>query len=226
MRRPGRPRSHEERLAGGAAREGRQQVLRIAVVIVVLLGAGWLVLHRPAASGGLGSVVVPDGRALPVLPPVRKVGLRTAVLDSGCLLARPAVEGTRHATGTISYRSNPPASGPHDPVAALDGVYASGKEPSVGHWVHALEHGRVIVEYSPAATAGQVDQLRSLAAEPLHGSAFYKVLVMRNTTRMPYRVAAIAWGRVLGCGDPSGPVFDALRAFRKAFTDRGPELIR
>jgi hypothetical protein len=49
------------------------------------------------------------------------------------------------------------------------------------------------------------------------------LLLFPNTTNMPYAVAATAWGHVLGCKTFNQRIFDALRAFRLAYTNQGPE---
>ena len=42
---------------------------------------------------------------------------------------------------------------------------------------------------------------------------------------MPYAVAATAWTHLLGCPKMNDKVFDAIRAFRLAYVDKGPEFI-
>jgi hypothetical protein len=42
---------------------------------------------------------------------------------------------------------------------------------------------------------------------------------------MPFQVAAVAWTHFLGCPTMNDKVFDAMRAFRTRFVDKGPELI-
>jgi len=42
---------------------------------------------------------------------------------------------------------------------------------------------------------------------------------------MPFAVAATAWTHILGCKTMNPRVFDAIRAFRERFVDKGPELI-
>jgi len=49
------------------------------------------------------------------------------------------------------------------------------------------------------------------------------LLLFQNPTNMPYAVAATAWGHVLGCKTFNPRVFDALRDFRVAYTNQGPE---
>ena len=42
---------------------------------------------------------------------------------------------------------------------------------------------------------------------------------------MPYAVAATAWDHVLGCPMMNERVFDAVRAFRNTYVDKGPETV-
>ena len=42
---------------------------------------------------------------------------------------------------------------------------------------------------------------------------------------MPYEVAASAWTHRLGCERFDANSFDALRAFRDRYRDRGPEFV-
>ena len=42
---------------------------------------------------------------------------------------------------------------------------------------------------------------------------------------MPYAVAAVAWTQLVGCKEFTDKSFDALRAFRDRFVDKGPEVV-
>ena len=53
----------------------------------------------------------------------------------------------------------------------------------------------------------------------------YHLLLYENTTGMDAAVAATAWDRLLACPEMNDQVFDALRAFRTAFVDKGPEKV-
>ena len=50
----------------------------------------------------------------------------------------------------------------------------------------------------------------------------YHMLLYENETQMGYAVAATAWGHLIGCPAMNDEVFDALRAFRDAYLDKGP----
>jgi hypothetical protein len=51
------------------------------------------------------------------------------------------------------------------------------------------------------------------------------MLLFENNTNMPYEVAATAWTHIMGCKTVNDKTWDALRAFRDRFVDKGPELI-
>ena len=48
---------------------------------------------------------------------------------------------------------------------------------------------------------------------------------MRNNTKMPFAVAAVAWRHYMGCKKYTPAVIAAFRDFRTALVDKAPELI-
>ena len=68
-------------------------------------------------------------------------------------------------------------------------------------------------------------KLRRLAEEPLNGTAGYHVLLFENNTNMPAQFAATGWTKSIACPTLTTQALAAMREFRKAFTDKGPELI-
>jgi Protein of unknown function (DUF3105) len=58
-----------------------------------------------------------------------------------------------------TYPTVPPASGPHDPSPLPAGIYDS--PPSIFPSIHAMEHGGVIIWYSPDADAKAVADLKA-----------------------------------------------------------------
>ena len=130
------------------------------------------------ASAGGGSAKTDQGA--PSIP------LATAAQQAGCKLISEPSEGANHISGPFHYKLNPPATGNHDPVPASDGEYTS--PPGIGHLVHALEHGRVIIWYKPGSPAAVVDQLRTV----FHATSRLEILTP-NPTGMTYQVAASAW---------------------------------
>ena len=61
--------------------------------------------------------------------------------------------------------------------------------------------------------------------EKVKGVDAYHMLLFQNNTNMPYEVAATAWTQLLGCKTVNANTWDAIRAFRDRFVDKGPEII-
>src|SRR4051812_33653858 len=210
----------------------------LAGMLSVLLVAGvvglgvFLATDEPSARPGAAATTVPapsaataTPSAAPHLPPVRIRTLPAAARAAGCRLQSPPDQGVVHEQRKFTeadYNSNPPTSGAHFPTPADDGLYASGTTPELGQLVHSLEHGRIELQYGPRTPAATVGRLRELYHK-LDGG--YHILLFENTTKMPYAVAATAWGHLLGCPKMNDQVFDALRAFRMNYVDKGPEIV-
>ena len=228
-------RRREERLAreqaeaNAAARRKRLQyvfggllaiaaVAGIVAVVVIGMGGG----SESEAEPGSASEADVAGVKLPE----QKIGdVKAAAKAAGCDLKSPEIEGSSHETKTFTaadYKTNPPTSGNHTPDWYEDGIYEAGDAPEVGKTVHALEHGRVDVQYKRGTSAETIKQLEALLAEQNGG---YHMLLFQNETDMPYAVAASAWGQLLGCKTMSPEVFDALRTFRTEYIDKGPEAV-
>ena len=150
------------------------------------------------------------------VPAPRVTELRAAAKAAGCTLKSGKSEGQDHVAGGVAYRSNPPHSSNHDQIPVEDGAYPAAQPTE--RLVHALEHGRIVVQFKPSAP----DELRG-SLRALFDENPYHVVLGPNSTRMPFAVAATAWTKVLGCPRPGPPVFDAVRAFRDRYRDRGPE---
>jgi hypothetical protein len=196
-------------VAGGAI----AAALVIAVVVAVAAGGG---------GGGSKSSKQTGIKDVPV--PGRKItSLDAAAKAAGCTLKTfvPGSHDRDHVTTSVKYKQNPPVFGPHNPVPASDGIYDPGKTPSIETLVHPLEHGRVEFQYKPGTSTKQIGQLQSVAKE----AKGYHVLLFENPTGMPFAVAATAWTHQLGCPTFNPKVFDALRDFRLAYLDKGPEFI-
>jgi Protein of unknown function (DUF3105) len=182
----------------------------------------------PALSGGnnnpkkTGSPVKDTG-ALPTIPQPGDTNLFSAAKAAGCTLKTFPSEGRTHSSNPAdwNYKTNPPTSGTHNPIVAEDGIYKFGDAPNKGSTTHALEHGRIDIQYSPALTLAQYKQLEALVNE----NQGYHQLLFKNQTNMPFVVAATAWTQQLGCPKFTPKVFDAIRDFRDRYQDQGPEPI-
>jgi hypothetical protein len=144
---------------------------------------------------------------------------------AGCTFNSFKSEGRNHTTGKVKYKTNPPTSGDHNPTPAQDGLYAPGNEPAPENFVHSLEHGRIEFEYKPGTSKADVAKLRNLAEEKLNGTPGYHVLMFQNNTKMPSQFALAAWTKSLTCNTLDAKSIAVMRQFRKAYTDKGPELI-
>jgi hypothetical protein len=144
-----------------------------------------------------------------------------AAKAAGAELLHPEPTGDGiHTDERVQYATNPPASGPHAFDWAADGSYVGVEPPSTGQLVHAQEHGRIVIQYRRGLPRDQVAQLEALFDEKP-----YHVILVENRTDMPCDVAAAAWGHVLRCRSFNDKTLDAIRAFRDAYVDQGPEQI-
>jgi hypothetical protein len=230
-RREEKDRRRQERLAAEQAASEQAKKRRLYSIVVggaLALAAVAAIVAVAATGGGNGggsSGDLPDGQetfegaASP--PPQAETDLFRAAREAGCVLRNPVIEGRTHVPDRdkrVQYKTNPPTSGNHDPIAAGDGVYS---EPptsiTMKHFVHTLEHGRIEIQYDPSLPERQIDQLGGLFNDdPYH-------MVLFPNRRMPYKVAATAWGHLLGCKEVNNTTFDAIRAFRDRYRDQGPE---
>jgi hypothetical protein len=155
---------------------------------------------------------------------VKTKDLTTAAKLAGCTVTKSPIEGRNHEDKIFTaadYRTNPPTSGNHFPQWAQDGIYDESNLPQLGMLVHTLEHGRIDVQYQPGASAELVAELTAFGRE----TKGYHELLFPNDTDMTPEVAATAWGYSLTCPEVNDKIWDALRAFRDARIDKGPELV-
>ncbi|MEA2257043.1 MAG: hypothetical protein QOG35_3088 [Solirubrobacteraceae bacterium] len=201
----------EEEARRAAARKRTLQVGGGVVGAVLVIG----VVAALVLAGGKGS----SGDA-----PSASV-VKTDAAAAGCTFKQYPSEGRTHTTGKVNYKTNPPTSGNHNPVPAQDGIYAPGNTPAKENYVHTLEHGRIEFQYKPTTSKADIAKLQRLAEEPFNGTSGYHVLLFENNTNMRSQFAATAWTRAITCPTLTPKALDALRTFRKAFTDKGPEFI-
>jgi hypothetical protein len=223
-----RKREREEREAAqraSVARRKRMQmvfggglaavaVAAVVVVLVFVVGGG---SDDPADDVPAGSSAIP----------AQKVSdIKEAAKAAGCTLKEDLPnEGAGHEEKDFKasdYKQNPPTSGNHFPQWAQDGIYEPGDTPDLGQLVHTLEHGRIDIQYKPGTPKTTIAQLETLMKENEDG---YHMLLFENPTNMPFAVAATAWDQQLGCPTMNNKVFDAIRTFREAHIDKGPEVV-
>ncbi|HWI07632.1 MAG TPA: DUF3105 domain-containing protein [Solirubrobacteraceae bacterium] len=216
-----RRREREERERAAAAKAKRSRLLQLigGVIVACAIIAGVAV----AVSGG-GGGADDDGGA-----DVDAGRLKDVAQSSGCVYRAFPDEGQDHVTEPLTeadFKTNPPTSGAHSPEPAPDGLYVAGNEPEIVNWVHTLEHGRVIFMYRPGVDRAVVTQLEALFNEDVKdsGGAYHSVL-MRNNTKMPFEVAAVAWRHYMACREFTPKSIEALRVFREELVDKGPESV-
>lgn len=225
-------RRREERLAAerdaeaAAARKKRLGLATAAVLTVALVA---VIVIAITTSGGAAKKPKPGaGGTSAKLPAVQTTDLTAAAKAAGCTVQDfPQNAGERgHTDKKVKYKTSPPAFGAHNPTPASDGDYVGQGTPAPENLVHALEHGRIEIQYRAGLPKAQVSQLEAVFNEkagPFTPGQY--ALVFQNGTSMPYDVAATAWTHILGCKAFNPKVFDAIRAFRTKYTLKGPELI-
>lgn len=156
---------------------------------------------------GAGLVII----VLIALPLYRTL-TRPQVGEAVSILLSPHVQpGTQ-----TNYNSNPPTSGAHlEAVIAPWGVTSIPQDDIA--LIHNLEHGGIVLHYTPDLDAGQRQQLIDLAND-LRRIDRKVVLAPREANDAP--ITATAWGRILKLD-----AFDAmqLRAFFEANRNNAPE---
>ena len=134
----------------------RRRGLRIggAVVafVVVVAAVTVYVLTRPspAAAAGCGSVQV--------IPPYNPTANDRAHITAGGSVPTPPPLST--------YRSVPPASGPHDGTPQPAGVDPT--PPGIYHVIHSLEHAAVVIWYQPGAKSAELTKLQTFYNDPIN----------------------------------------------------------
>jgi Protein of unknown function (DUF3105) len=216
----------EQAAEAAAARKRRMGYLVGGVLVGAAIAA--VVIAVAAGGGGKSSSSKKPSASQAKLDTAAK----TAAAAAGCTVETFPSEGRQHTEGKVAYKTNPPTSGNHNPVPASDGIYDPGGTPQVEKLVHALEHGRIEIQYHPGLPAAQVAQLQTVMKEPVTStpvgsqSAGFAQLLYQNTTGMPYAVAATAWTHRLACPQFKGAAtLAALRAFRAAYILKGPEFL-
>ena len=224
-------RLREERLAkeqAAQSAERRRRMLGMLAGGVLAVAAIAAIVVAVTAGGGDSQGPKPnvDEDTVPI-PAQQVTGLDEAVKAAGCTLRTFALgpNDRQHVNAKVPYPQKPPVGGPHDPTPASDGNYAGQGPVAREQLVHSLEHGRVIVWYRPNLPKRQVSQLETLFKEPISGrpEGYHQILAEHRT--IPGPVAASAWGQQMTCKGFTNKTFDALRAFRARYVDKGPEFV-
>jgi hypothetical protein len=178
-----------------AARKRNLITIGLAVLVGVLV-VGLIITSKPGGLSGDVGVAEEEADCGPI--------------ETHELLGRNHVdEGT-----PIQYNSNPPTSGDHYATPADAGFSSTAVEDE--RLVHNLEHGQIVVWYSPDAATATVDAIRSTveaAGLPLLAAPYEELPPGSD-------VAFSAWGASQTCADFSN---DVLNGFRTTYQAQGPE---
>lgn len=215
----------EAKSAAASSQTRRLQIVGGAVVAIAVVVVAIVLLTSGGGDDG-GDADATTSASTEVTLPARQIeNLQEAADAAGCTYREVDNEGSTHTEDPVEYKNNPPTSGDHNPVPAEDGIYAAGNSPEPEHYVHTLEHGRIIFQYQPGADERTIATLEAIFNEEVNGTPGYHAVVMENNTGMKSPVAATAWDQELTCPELNDEAIDAMRAFRDRFTDQGPEFV-
>jgi hypothetical protein len=139
--------------------------------------------------------------------------------EAGCTdIEEPEELGADHVDeGTpVNYNSTPPTSGPHYQQTANVGFSEEPIRPE--QLVHNMEHGQVVVWFSPDAAQSTVDSLTAYvenAGIAMVGTPFGEVPDGKA-------FSITAWGALQSCDEVSEGILDR---FRSRYQGRGPEQV-
>ena len=245
-----RERLREERMAAQRAAQSsdkRRLYLGYAVagLIVVALLAGLFVVITGGDSDEVG--VDSEGNAFPELayinedvgqvptgleadgragtdPPEIETGvLADAAKLAGCQLQLDLEDqGNSHVgdaeLSEVEYETNPPTSGDHSESPLADGAYREYAPP--GNYLHAMEHGRVVIHYSPDLSEQEQLAIKGVFDESPSG------MILIPNPEMKADVAVSAWTQLATCDSFEGsPTLGLLRVFSDIYRGQGPEAV-
>lgn len=166
------------------------------------IAAGLLLLLSAACSGGAGDEpeLVLDVETFPEQ-------------DVDVHLSQSAVR--QILNGEIQppeYNSDPPTSGPHSDKAAACGIFRQ-PVPDV-YQLHDLAIGVVVLQYSPALEAAEVERIEEL------GRSFEDRVIVAPRSDMDAPVVATAWTTMMQLDTVDEQL---LREFYQRYVGLGPE---
>lgn len=184
--------------AASAARKRNLTTLGVAVVIGALVVA-LIIFNRPEAPG---------------------TDFGVAADEANCTDIQQHEDGGREHTQDpaedVQYPTTPPTSGLHAPSTADPGF---SREPVQEEFaVHNMEHGQVVVWYSPDAPSDVIDQLETYVDDAGIGI----LAIPYDNVPQGYNFSISAWTVSQDCEDVSGEI---LGEFRQRFQGKGPESV-
>ena len=154
---------------------------------------------------------------LAMLLPVGPVGLLLSHGHKGAAAAPSATlaQVARRAGCSLrefesGMRTNPPVTGRFvERITASDGSYVGRRPPPGMAAIHAMMHGRVLLQYRPDLSGGDQRRLERLVAPDPE-----RVLLFENRTGMSAPVAATAYLSIMTCPRVDAASLRALATFR------------
>ncbi len=214
QRETGQDKSERRRLFAVYGAAGLIGLLVLVGVVALVAGSGGSEdgnAHLLASTGETNGFKL-DERAGTEPPAAKATDLEQAAKAAGCdLRLKLKDEGHKHLPPTgpePDYGTTPATSGNHagSPYQQADGAYS--EMPDELFVVHALEHGRMAIQYSPDLPEEDQLELKGLYDTMFGGTLFFP------NENMDYEVAASTWTNLLGCDEYKGAAtLDAIRAF-------------
>lgn len=193
--------------------------------LTLLLAAGGAVAVIGAIVAGV--LLFGSGSGSDVAQKVREAGGTFREVEARDNL-RPGT--SRHLTSLpkgFKYNTNPPTSGPHNPVWILWGMYDEPVDRLRS--VHNLEHGGIVIQYGPKVPKGTVQSLSDFYRDDPNG------VVIAPLPSLGNKISLAAWTFDLGRLNERGyegeghlaimPRFDedVFRSFVDEYRFSGPE---
>ena len=200
-----RRRVEQERRERQAKREALRRNL-ITLAAVVIVGAVVVTLIARERGGG----ATPSGADL-------------SAADCTEIEQPPETSAQHVPDGTpIQYSTNPPTSGDHYAEPAAVGFYEPGGDTGAAteQLVHNMEHGQVIIWYSPSAPQELRDDLEDYIDSQPGRYSLTLIGVPYDQVPGGMNYSMSAWGAMQSCTEFSS---EAIDNFRAEFQGRGPE---
>lgn len=223
--------AERKRLIFGYAVAGAISLVVVVGIVFAVVSGGDGAASNASREGFGTAGVVFDGAELDerqgaAIGELANRDLDGAAEEGGCKLQRELPSGGNdHFTNENKegdWSTNPPASGDHygadEPGAGAlaTGPYAN--TPPMSRVLHALEHGRVAIQYRP-----DLDQEEQVRLKGIFDERPLGVILFPNP-ELDDPVAVSAWLQLMACdGVDDEAVVDAIRDFRDEFLGRGPE---
>jgi hypothetical protein len=183
----------EEAERAAASSSARRKRLGLVLGGVLAVAIGVIVALAVASGDDNGAVGAPPTsrrRARPTRPRPRAPPAASCARIPSRAATTPA-----RASGTAATRRPRATTTPRPRWTAC-----TPSPPDLEQSVHALEHGRINVQYKPGTPAATVRLLSSLVENfEVKGTPGYHALLFENQTNMEPAVAATAWTKALTC---------------------------